>query len=80
MVGMVGGYVRNADVRRSYIVRANGLVLKATRRLWFDPEVPPGATLVIPEKGPGRPLWRHPRLQGIVGGLLASGLVVYPTN
>ena len=38
---MVGGYLKNADVRNSHIIRANGLILKATRRFWFDPEVPP---------------------------------------
>ena len=78
-VNGVGGYLDNADVRNSHIIRANGLVLKATRRFWFDPEVPPGAALVVPEKGPGRPLWRHPPLLGIVG-LLASGLVWNATN
>jgi len=76
-VDTVGGYLENADAASSHIIRANGLVLKATRRFWFDPEVPPGSTLVVPEQGPRRPLWRHPRLQGIASGLLASGLVWY---
>ena len=77
---MVGGYLQNADVRNSHIIRANGLMLKATRPFWYDPEVPPGSTLVVPEKGPGSPLWRCPRLQGIVVGIVASGLVWYGTN
>ena len=77
---MVGGYRQNADVSNSHIIRANGLILKATRRFWFDPEVPPGSTLVVPEKAPGGPLWRHPRPQGFVVGIVASVLVWYGTN
>ena len=79
-VDAMGGYLENADVRNSHIIRANGLILKATRRFWFDPEVPPGSTLVVPEKAPGGPLSCHPRLQGIILGVLTSGLVWYGTN
>jgi len=64
----VGGYAGQADRRKAYVIRANGLVLKASRRFWFDPEVPPGSVLVVPEKGPGKPLWGHPRALGFVGG------------
>ena len=77
---MVGGYLQNADVSNSHIIRANGIILKATRRFWFDPGVPPGSTLVVPEKAPGGPLRRNPRFQGFVVGLVASGLVWYGTN
>ena len=35
-VDTVGGYLENADVANSHIIRANGLVLKATRRLWLS--------------------------------------------
>ena len=59
-VEAMGGYLANADVRNSHIIRANGLILKATRRFWFDPEVPPGSTIVVPEKAPGGPLWGPP--------------------
>ena len=79
-VDAMGGYLQHADVHNSHIIRANGLILKATRRFWFDREVPPGCTLVVPEKAPGGPLWRHARLQGIVVGVLSSGLVWYGAN
>jgi polysaccharide biosynthesis/export protein len=71
-VDNLGGYRQNADSRRAYVHRANGLVMKATRRLWFDPHVPPGSTIVVPEKGTGRPLWRNPRLTGFVMGLVVA--------
>lgn len=79
-VDLVGGYLENADVRASYIVRANGLFMKATRRLWFDPIVPPGSTVVIPEKKPEKPLWRNTRMLGLVGGALATGLIWNAAN
>ena len=68
----VGGYGRKADVGRAYVLRANGLVMGATKRLWFDPAVPPGSTIVVPERGPGRPFWRNPRLLGFVGGMVVT--------
>lgn len=79
-VDMVGGYLDNADVRASHIMRANGLNMKATRRFWFDPEVPPGSTLVIPEKKPAKPLWRNTRTLSLVGGALVTGLIWNAAN
>ena len=71
--GAVGGYSRMADVRRAPIKRANGLVMKANRRFWFDRTVPPAATIVVPERGPGRSLWRQQRVVGFaVRAVLAS--------
>lgn len=76
-VGVVGGYTERANARAAYIVRANGLVRKASRRLWFDPAVPPGSSLVVPARRAGRPLWRNPYLIGALVGGLASGLGVH---
>ena len=70
---VVGAYSRTADVRRVRIERANGLVMKANRRFWFDRTVPPGATIVVPEKGPVESLWRQQRIVGFaVGAVLTS--------
>lgn len=80
-VEMVGGYADRAERRKTHVVRANGLVLKASRRFWFDPVVPPGSTLVIPEKKPEKPLWRNTRvLLGLIGGALGTGLIWNATN
>ena len=76
-VDLVGGYTDEANARRAYILRANGLVLEASRRLWFDPEVPPGSALVVPVRPARRPLWRSPYLIGALVGGLASGLGVH---
>jgi len=76
-VDVVGGYTDRANGRAAYIVRANGLVLKASRQLWFDPEVPPGSSLVVPARPDRRPLWRNPYLIGALVGGLASGLGVH---
>jgi polysaccharide export outer membrane protein len=48
-VDLVGGYKDGADEQAAYIIRANKLVLQAHRRFWFDPSVPPGSTIVVPE-------------------------------
>lgn len=76
-VSLIGGYTDKANVRSAYILRANGLVLEASRRFWFDPEVPPGSALVVPTRPTGRPLWRNPLLVGALVGGLVSGLGVH---
>ena len=76
-VSLVGGYQPNADVNAAYIIRANHLILNASRRFWLDPEVPPGSTLVIPSQTAVRtPLWKRHGI-GFIGGVLVSGLAVY---
>ncbi len=42
-----GGLSENADDDRIHIVRVDGVVEKARRSMWFDPEVPPGAVIEV---------------------------------
>ncbi len=49
-----GGLQENADEGRIHIVRVDGVVQKARRRLWFDPTVPPGAVIDVEAKPPGK--------------------------
>ena len=76
-VDSAGGYVPQADARATRVVRANGLFMRASRRFWFDPAVPPGSTIVVPEKPPGKPLWRRAGVLGFVGGAVVSSLAWY---
>jgi protein involved in polysaccharide export with SLBB domain len=79
-VSLVGGYQPNADVNAAYIIRANRLILKASRRFRPDPEVPPGSTLMIPARTTtGTRAWRR-HGPGFVGGALLSGLVALLVN
>ncbi len=48
-----GGLTENADPGRVHIVRVDGVVQKARRSLWFDPEVPPGAVIDVEAKPQG---------------------------
>ena len=79
-VEVVGGYAGQADSRKAYVIRANSLVRKASRRFWVDPEVPPGCVLVVPEKKPGKLLWERPWAMGFFGGALVGSLVWYGTK
>jgi len=56
------GVDAEADLENSFIVRADGTVLHASRRgWWFDGlervELMPGDTLVVPEKGNRETFW-----------------------
>jgi protein involved in polysaccharide export with SLBB domain len=51
-IDAVGGFEPTADRRRMRIVRGNGFVLPASKRLLPDPVVPPGSTLIVPQKVP----------------------------
>ena len=78
-VDRVGGYTGQADVGGTQLVRANRLVEPAHRSWWFDPAVPPGATIVVPARGVGRKVgwWRRGYVVGAVLGGLSSGVGVY---
>ena len=59
-----GGFTRNADKGRVYVVRANGDVVGGERMGWFrrtqSVEMRPGDTIVVPldaERVPALPLW-----------------------
>ena len=76
-INLAGGYQPDADVNAAYIIRANRLILKASKRFWFDPVVPPGSRLVIPSTTAARsPLWKRHGI-GFIGGALVSGLAIY---
>lgn len=57
----VAGVDADADLGNSFIVRADGTVLHASRRGWFNDlegtELMPGDTLVVPEKGNRETFW-----------------------
>ncbi|HMW54775.1 MAG TPA: SLBB domain-containing protein [Accumulibacter sp.] len=57
----VAGVDAEADMGNSFIVRADGTVLHASRRSWFNDlentELMPGDTLVVPEKGNRETFW-----------------------
>ena len=48
-----GGLSENADEGRIHIVKVDGVVEKARRSMWFDPEVPPGAVIEVATKAEG---------------------------
>lgn len=57
----VAGVDADADMGNSFIIRADGTVLHASRRGWFNDlegtELMPGDTLVVPEKGNRETFW-----------------------
>lgn len=57
----VAGVDAEADMGNSFIARADGTVLHASRRGWFNDlestELMPGDTLVVPEKGNRETFW-----------------------
>jgi len=57
----VAGVDADADMGNSFIARADGTVLHASRRGWFNDlegtELMPGDTLVVPEKGNRETFW-----------------------
>ncbi len=52
-VERTGGPDEKADRGRTRIIRVDGVVQKAFRRFWWDPEVQPGSRIVVAEKVPG---------------------------
>ena len=53
-IELCGGFKPTADRGRIRMILPNGFVKKATRRLWFDPSIPPGSTIEVPERQAGR--------------------------
>jgi len=63
-VGLSGGPTQKADVKRTYVVRADGSVVGATGNAWFSrngARIQPGDTIVVPlnaERIPPLPFWQ----------------------
>jgi protein involved in polysaccharide export with SLBB domain len=51
-ISQAGGFTKDADKKRSYIVYANGAVDRTRKVLFFNnyPEVKPGAEIIVPTK------------------------------
>ena len=50
-INNAGGYKQYADKRRAYVIKANGIVEKASRNIFVrDVKLEPGDTIVIPRK------------------------------
>ena len=49
-IGLVGGLKPTADREKIRVIFPNGFVKNATRKFWFDPPIPPGSTIEVPEK------------------------------
>lgn len=73
----VGGVLRTGDTRAVRIERANGLVMSGRRRFWFNPSVPPGATIVVPERETDPSRWRVPGVLWFAGGAALTSLGWY---
>ncbi|HIE05088.1 MAG TPA: hypothetical protein EYP61_10050 [Candidatus Latescibacteria bacterium] len=57
-VELCGGLRPSADRHGIRMILPNGFVRRATRRLWFDPSVPAGSRIYVPEgKAVGASLW-----------------------
>jgi protein involved in polysaccharide export with SLBB domain len=52
-VARAGGYADQADKWKTHVVYPNGMS-KQIKRIWNDPEVMPGSTIVVPLKSPDR--------------------------
>jgi polysaccharide biosynthesis/export protein len=50
-VSRAGGYADMADKWKTHVVYPNGMS-KQIRKIWGDPEVMPGSTIVVPVKSP----------------------------
>jgi len=76
-----GGFDRRANRKQTYVVYANGAVKRTKGVLGIRsyPAVEPGAEVIIPSKGPKRPL-RLGDLVGVTTGLATLALVLSQIN
>lgn len=74
-VGRAGGYADGADKWKSHVVYANGMS-EGINRFWFDPDVKPGSTIVVPTKPPETGDSKLETLREI-SGILASVATVW---
>lgn len=81
-VSRAGGFADQADEWRTHVVYANG-ESKPIRRWWWDPEVRPGSTVVVPTKppddGPTR-LETLREISAIIASVATVWLVIDRTN
>ena len=76
-ISLAGGFTDRAQVKKSYIVYANGRAKRTNKFLFWKifPKVEPGADIFIPEKPERRPL-SPGEVLGITGGLASLSLVI----
>ncbi len=74
-VARAGGYSQQADKWKTHVVYPNGMS-KQIRRLWGDPDVMPGSTIVVPAKQPESGPGKMETLKEIAS-ILASAATVY---
>ncbi|MEX1010472.1 MAG: SLBB domain-containing protein [Balneolaceae bacterium] len=76
-INAAGGTTDNAQRRRAYIVYANGEVDRTRKFLFFrsNPEVRPGATIIIPEKPEQRELTPQERIS-LASSIASTALVI----
>ena len=79
-IDRAGGFTDSTDAAAIHIIRANRLVLKASKRFWFDPDVPPGSTIVVPRRNAVRVHHLLPYGIGFSGGALSAALVFLIAN
>ena len=69
-VNRAGGFARRAEKGRTYVVQANGAVVRRGDR------VDPGARIVVPERPADEPRTNWAQVVSIAGSLLASLLSI----
>ena len=81
-VDRAGGFADGADKWKTHVVYPNGMS-KQIRRIWNDPEVMPGSTVVVPVKPPktgdGK-LETMREIAGILASVATVWLVIDRTN
>lgn len=81
-VARAGGYSQQADKWKTHVVYPNGMS-KQIRKIWRDPEVMPGSTIVVPvkepETGPGK-LGTLKEIASILASAATIYLVIDRTN
>ncbi|MBK7704110.1 MAG: SLBB domain-containing protein [bacterium] len=74
-VARAGGYAHEADKWKTHVVYPNGMS-KQIRRIWGDPDVMPGSTIVVPARRPETGPGKIETLKEIAS-ILASAATVY---
>ncbi|MEM0941271.1 MAG: SLBB domain-containing protein [Bacteroidota bacterium] len=76
-ISLAGGFSDDAQIKRSYIVYANGRAKRTNKFLFFKvfPSVEPGADIFVPEK-PERRKVTPGEVLGITGGLASLSLII----
>ncbi|MFT7233483.1 MAG: protein involved in polysaccharide export with SLBB domain [Cyclobacteriaceae bacterium] len=77
-VSQAGGFSDQAQVKKSYVVYANGTAAKTSSFLWFKnfPNIEPGAEIIVPSKPEKRKLTPG-EIVGLSSGLTTMAWVVF---